>query len=55
MPCRMLFFFDVSEERTASIFRVTALAQVNNPFMRPEDGGITLLRNVGTNEKCYTV
>lgn len=44
-------FCDVSEERAASVFRVTELVQVNNPFMHPEDGGITLLRNVGTNEK----
>jgi len=44
------FFYHVSEERTASIFRVTELGQVNNPFMCPEDGYITLLRNVGTNE-----
>jgi hypothetical protein len=46
-----VFFSSVSEERTASIFRVTELVQANNPFMRPEDGGITLLRNIGRNEK----
>jgi hypothetical protein len=55
-------YSDISEERTASIFKVTDLVWVdaklhqNYPkeFSHPEDDGSTFIRNVGT-FNCYTV
>jgi hypothetical protein len=56
MWCRVdLVWADVSEERIASIF-MAAPAHVDSSladFFYPEDGGDTLLRNVGSH-KIYT-
>lgn len=51
IPCDVCCF-DVSEKRTASIFRVTKLFQrlPEKKFGYPEDRSSTFLRNVGTNK-----
>jgi hypothetical protein len=49
---------DVSEERSASIFRVITIDELRNvtsnkQLTNPNDGGATLLQNVGS-YKSYT-
>jgi hypothetical protein len=54
--CVVLVWKDVSEEHMASIFRVEGLqlpahaTSLHTNFFYPDDGGDTLLRNVGSHK-----